>query len=583
MRVLALDAGTSSIKAVLANIEEATGAATVELSHVEPLPPPLNSEMDASIWWSAALTAIDCVLMRPAAKGEVVDCITLSGQMQSTLLIQQDGTPLRNALIYSDTRATAEAAQIEEAIGRERLLSEVTNWKGAASTLAKLVWLLAHEADAVDQCAAVCLSAHEYLFFRLTGGRAMTDATNASVTGLLQKDAAELGWARALLRDAGLPQALVDKLPAVGSGPDLLAPLSTSAAASLSSTEAVSVGTTRICLGSGDLGSTTVGALGAALLSSSMPSPSSPPSLPHADTYCYLGTSGWVATVRSETDAANCDAFSVRHPTAASMRILAAPMTTAGGNVRWLCRLLYPGLPDNEALAAFEAEAAAATPTCDGLLYLPYLQGERCPVNDPNARACFVGLGPDTTRAHMCRAVLEGICFAVRSLLSLLPAEAATCTPHHLLTSNLAGAIAAARDKKAAHFSFPESLVAVTLPPLVLVGGVASSKVLATTLAAVLQREIRVSNSPSHVPALGAAAIALAALAEQDHPGTAAGTAPTPPTSSPTFESYQPNANLERAYNAAYKRFCTLHPSLSETFSAHRRARDADGDERHES
>lgn len=541
--VLGLDAGTSSIKAVLVTID-GTGAATVEASHTQPLSPPTSgsgalmpgvSEMDASMWWEAALTAINHVLLQPTVKGKMVDCITLSGQMQSTLLIQQDGTPLRPALIYSDTRARGEAAQIEESIGHKRLKRELTNWKGAASTLAKLAWLLKHDADAIERCAAVCLSAHEYLYYRLTG-RVMTDATNASVTGLLQKDATELAWAAALLRDAGVPQSLIDKLPPIGRGAVLLAPLSTTAATSLSSgaSTCVSAGATRVCLGSGDLGSTTVGALGTALVSHAP----APHASTYCSTYCYLGTSGWVATVRSESDAAKCEAFRVSHPTSASMSIIAAPMTTAGGNVRWLCRLLYPGLPEAEALAAFEAEAAAAPPTCDGLLYLPYLQGERCPVNDPNAKACFVGLGPETTRAHMCRAVLEGICFAVRSLLPLLPAEEATST----------------------------------LPPLVLVGGVANSKVFVETLADVLQREIRVSPSPSHVPALGAAAIALAALAEAvDGEEGAVDVAEPPPstssTSSPTFESYQPEPNLERTYDAAHKRFCTLHPSLSETFS----------------
>ena len=155
--MLALDAGTSSIKAVLTSIDAATGAATVEAVHAEPLPPPVNSEMDAALWWDASVRALDAVITKGGGEG-TVDCITLSGQMQSTLLIRQDGTPLRNALIYSDVRATAEAAQLEASIGLERMQEELTNWKGAASTLAKLVWMLSHEADAIDGCAAVCLS-----------------------------------------------------------------------------------------------------------------------------------------------------------------------------------------------------------------------------------------------------------------------------------------------------------------------------------------------------------------------------------------------------------------------------------------
>ena len=101
-------------------------------------------------------------------------------------------------------------------------------------------------------------------------------------------------------------------------------------------------------------------------------------------------------------------------------------MTTAGGNLHWLAALLFgEATPAAQALAALDAEAAAAPPGCGGLLFLPYLCGERCPVADPAARACFVGLGRGSSRPHMCRAVLEGLCFAVRSLLPLLEEEGA--------------------------------------------------------------------------------------------------------------------------------------------------------------
>ena len=164
-------------------------------------------------------------------------------------------------------------------------------------------------------------------------------------------------------------------------------------------------------------------------------------------------------------------------------------MTTAGGNVRWSAAAVAGA--DADALARVEAEAAAAR-QLQRLLYLPYLQGERCPVDDPHARACFVGMGAGTNRSAMCRAVLEGICFAVRSLLPLLPEEPAAFVAHDDAVAELQAQIATAEALRrqgpvgparcAARFlSFGEGDAAVdeAPPPLVLVGGVANSRVLA--------------------------------------------------------------------------------------------------------
>lgn len=577
VRVLSIDAGTSSIKVIMARLD---GAATwkVEKSYAEPLAPPHcnrhipgSSEQDANTWWTAMVVAVKAVL----GSGNV-DYVSLSGQMQSCLLVTADGSTIRPALLYSDTRATVEAEALEASLGRDRLLREATNWKGAASSLPKLCWLLAHEGENCHRADHICLSAHDYLFWRLTGVVA-TDPTNASVTGLLHAGGGDgdsnhderLEWAFSLLADAGLPPDLIAKLPPVRRASNCLAPLSASAAAALGDGSGVLAGA-KVCLGSGDLGSTTVGALG-------LRPPSSAAGLSAledindrcADSYCYLGTSGWVATVRSEADSTSgCErAFKVHHPFA-GVRILAAPMTTAGGNVRWLCGLLFPGVAEEAALSSFESEARKAPAGCDGLLYLPYLQGERCPVSDPDARACFVGMGPHTGRAHMCRAVLEGIAFAVRSLLPLLPAERSTYKPHAHLTPVLGSAIEDATWRGAGSYSFEPGMIEEILPPIALVGGVANSHVLATALASVLNREVRVVAAPSHVPALGAAALAVAAAghtvsATEEKVGAQL-------RGAAQYSSFHPNPNQLSTYSAAYKRFCGLHPSLQETFSGAR-------------
>ena len=238
----------------------------------------------------------------------------------------------------------------------------------------------------------------------------------------------------------GLLPALCEQPGAPGG----VAPLSAAAARELGVPRLAGV---PVCHGSGDLGATTVGALGSGSFGGGSGSGGG-----GVATYCYLGTSGWVATTcaAEERCRAAPRAFRLRHPSPTAS-ILAAPMTTAGGNLHWLAALLFgEATPVAQALAAIDTEAAAAPPGCGGLLFLPYLCGERCPVADPAARACFVGLGRGSSRPHMCRAVLEGLCFAVRSLLPLLEEEGAEeegtgMAPAPLDLEALAAAIADAR------------------------------------------------------------------------------------------------------------------------------------------
>lgn len=543
-RYLSIDLGTSSVKAAI--VTSTSEGWQVEATAAEPLPQPSaqgsllgSSQQDAEMWWNAT----KLVIGRLATPNDPI-AITLSGQMQAVVLIAADGLPLRPAMLYSDTRATCEAEQLEACVGRDRLLKLATNWKGAASTMPKLRWLLANEPALVERCDAICLSAHDFIFRRLTG-RAATDPTNASTTGLVRAGSTD-AYAEELLAEAGISSGLISKLPPICQGSAATASLSASAADALDG--AIAAGT-RVCLGSGDLGTTTVGALGVHT---------------GAATYCYLGTSGWVATVRDAADAPQCDAFQVSHPLGGRL-ILAAPMTTAGGNVRWLCGLLFAGMDETAALAAFEEEAATASAGCNGLLFLPYLRGERCPVSDPHAKACFIGMGPETTRGCMCRAVLEGVCFAVRSLMPLLPADKARYLEHAAAEPTIKAAIKAGAEQHdnlgSGSFAFAEAtlewMLRENLPPLHLVGGVANSRVAAQTLANVLNREVRVPQiGPSHVPALGAAALAAAAMGEP------------PPHALDAVDSFSPDAELVALYDGVYEQFATLHPALKGIFQA---------------
>ena len=666
MTILSIDAGTSSVKAVLASHSTEGGwlvHAQAVASHDPPTPGAAGEmEQDPASWWSSLARAVQ--ELGSTENLEEVEAIGLSGQMQSVILVDGTGIALRPALLYSDTRATAEAAELEASLGESRLREETLNWKGPASVLPKLLWLHRHEPAALQAAAAIHLSAHDYLFMRLAAGGAeaaeiaplteegapappagpvaqlveaatakakptwshplpttwrdrqqqqrpgggggggphVTDATNASTTGLLLAGTAGDGgggggWAEALLHDAGLPRWL----------PRLLPTLAACASAPLCDAAAIAFGCPAlagvpVCAGSGDLGAATVGALGLGLgtagdagrvAGGDDDDDDGPTGTGDARTYCYLGTSGWVATTRRASllrdaaarTAAAPRAFWLRHPSPARC-IAAAPMTTAGGNLGWLASTLLgrssSGGVGGDAFALIDDEAAAAPACCDGLLFLPYLCGERCPVSDPHARACFVGLGLGSTRAHLCRAVLEGICYAVRSLLPLLPSDddgdgdgdgddadgdaAAAAAPLPLDMAELAAAIAAARRDGRAQYTYtPPAPPAAPPPPpppppLVLVGGVARSRVLPQLLSDILQRRVHVPSAPEHAPALGAAALAAATLGRG---GAHAGALPPPPPE----RVFAPDAALAAAYDHGFECFCRVHPALSETFA----------------
>ena len=534
--LLALDAGTSAVKALL--VSPVRGGWKLHARAVRPLREPDSLpgggvEQSPEEWWQAAVHAAREVIEAVGASADV-RTVSLSGQMQSVILCSRDAVALRPALLYSDSRASAEATHLEEQLGRERLLAETANWKGAVSVLPKLLWLQRHEPDALESAVHVLLGAADYLFARLTrdGGdgsgdhRAppapdalpalLTDYTNAATTGLLS--AAGGDWHDSLLEQAGLLSVRA-KLPALAAPADAVLPLSTAAAAALGIADGARV---RVCHGAGDLGTTTVGALAALGGACS-------------GTYCYLGTSGWVACAGAGAiDAPR--AFGVRHPYAGHS-IAAAPMTTAGAHLGWAGRLLFPEAKDEgSAIGMVEAEAKCAAPDAGGVLFLPYLGGERCPIEDPNARACWIGMSAATRRPELCRAVILGICFALRSLLQLLPERPPL-------------------DSIASGSSANGSAIA-------LVGGAARSHVLAQCLADVLQRCIIVPAHPQDIPALGCAEIAAEALGLRQ---TSEAAAADVRAGGVAFEA-TPNAAMAPSLDAMFQAFCGAHPGLRETF-----------------
>lgn len=378
---LALDIGTTGTKAAL--LDEA-GAVLRSAYRSYPTHTAEGGivEQDVRDWWTAAAEAVR------ELEASKADAIAITGQMQNVILLGADREPVRPVILYSDSRAHAEAAAVQAAVGQDTLRRLTGNDQEAGSLIAKLRWLLAHEPESLDRATTLLLGAADAVVYRLTGVAAC-DSTTASTTGLMQLDGRSwLGDED--LRRCGLTgtDRLFASLRPGGSEIGVVRP---EAAAEWQVRAGIPV-----YLGPGDAGAATLGA-GSGL-----------PGYP----YAYIGTSGWVAFTSEQAGRPETGVFTLAHPQAGQF-ICVAPLLTAAGNFDW-ARTLFQA----ESHAAMIDVALAQPPS--RLLYLPYLNGERSPFSDPFARGAFIGLEARHTQPDLARAVLEGVAFAYRHALDSL-------------------------------------------------------------------------------------------------------------------------------------------------------------------
>jgi xylulokinase len=296
---------------------------------------------------------------------------------------------LAPAILYSDTRSQTEIQDIHQKIGEDRLKQVTGNLQDASSLLAKLLWLKRHKPDIYARFKTVLFGAHDYIAWKLVGS-AHTDFTTAATTGLL--DIRQNTWALDIMRAIDLR---TDVLPQLVPSHTIDGYLTEDKAALLGFPAGCPV-----FHGSGDVGTTTLG--------SNAGEPGT--------TSCYLGTSGWIATTTANT-LANPDSgiFNLRHPDPAKL-IQVGPMLLAGGNIQWVIENISSFPQAENRYALLSDKAAEVKPGANGIIYLPYLSGERSPFRAPEARGGLIGLSRETTRADMYRAVLEGVAFAMRSI-----------------------------------------------------------------------------------------------------------------------------------------------------------------------
>ena len=384
---LGIDVGTGGTRAVLIDREgrvlasSASDHAPIHSAHIG------WAEQDPDDWWRAAREAIAGVMATASIAGREIESIGLTGQMHGCVMLDSGGHVLRPALIWCDQRTQPQCDWLNEKIGFERLIELTCNPALPNFTLTKLLWVRDHEPEIFSRISHV-LCPKDYVRYRLTGELAM-DMQEASGTLLL--DVTHRRWSTEVAEAAGIP---FSWLPRLFEGPEICARISPTGAGATG----LAAGTP-VAAGAGDQGA---GAVGMGILSPGSVS-------------ATIGTSG---VVFAATDSPAKDRLGRLHTFchAAPNRWHVMGVTNGAGlSLRYFRDTFAPDL-SYDALSSLAAQAPAGS---DGLLWAPYLFGERTPHLDPDARAAFVGITASHTRGHFIRAILEGVAFSLRDTLTL--------------------------------------------------------------------------------------------------------------------------------------------------------------------
>jgi xylulokinase len=385
--LLGLDVSTTAVKATLVS---ATGRVigVASTAHTLSTPHPLWAEQSPSDWWIGAQRSIHEVLGAAEARGVDVLAVGLTGQMHGLTLLDGHGEILRPAILWNDQRTARQCDEMRARIGKDRLIAICGNDALPGFTAPKILWVREHEPDVYSRVAHVLLP-KDYVRLRLTGMHA-TDKADGS--GMMLFDLHRRTWSPELLDALEIPAAW---MPEVFEGTEVTGYVTPEAATLTGLTAG-----TPIVAGGGDqaAGAVGVGAVRDSVIGFA------------------LGTSG-VVFAPSDTPiiepSGRLHAFCHAVP---DMWHLMGVTLSAAGSLHWYRDTFAPG----ESFDALVSEAASCPAGCDGLLFLPYLAGERTPYPDPLARGAFIGLTLRHTRAHLTRAVLEGVAYSLADCLGLV-------------------------------------------------------------------------------------------------------------------------------------------------------------------
>ena len=398
--LMGIDVSTTGVKALLIAPD---GQVIASANTEQPLstPSPLWSEQNPADWWRSTLASIKKALAQAGISGEEVAAVGLTGQMHGLTLLDQGGAVLRPAILWNDQRTAAQCIEIRERVGSKRLIELTGNDALTGFTAPKILWVRENEPEIYARVRHILLP-KDYIRYLLTGDFAVDCADGA---GTLLFDIKTRNWSPEVLDTLDIP---LNWLPKVFEGSQITGMI-TAEAAALTGLKAG----TPVAGGGGDQAAQAVG-VGAV----------------HPGIVALtLGTSGVVfATTNGPFVEPEGRLHAFCHSVPGRWHLMGV-MLSAAGSLRWYRDVMAPGQDYDSLLAPAEK----VQPGCEGLLFLPYLTGERTPYPDPLARGAFVGLTIRHGPAHMTRAVLEGVAFGLRDSFELMKSTglASLCRRHH--------------------------------------------------------------------------------------------------------------------------------------------------------
>jgi len=384
--LLGIDIGTSSTKAVLIDLSGKLLASSQSEYQIDS-PHPGWAEQHPETWWAAVKQTVNAVLSQSEATPREIAGIGLSGQMHGTVLLDKNTSLLRPAVIWADRRSRKQCAAVRELLGEERMRELAGNSLSPGFMAATLLWLKENEPGAFSRVATIFLP-KDYIRFKLTGQLA-TEVTDASSTLLL--DVRRRTWSEELLH---LVDISAEQLPPLHESQDVVGTVTKLAAEDVGLAAGIPV-----VAGGGDQ---SMAAIGNGVVE-------------EGTALSTIGTGGqlFTPTKTFKTDP-HLRLHSFCHALSGMWHLMGA-ILSAGLSLKWFRDKLSPG----KDYAAIDEAASSVPPGSEGLIFLPYLLGERTPHLDPSAKGCFIGLTVHHSFAHLARAVMEGVAFAMKDCLDL--------------------------------------------------------------------------------------------------------------------------------------------------------------------
>ncbi|SDL50917.1 xylulokinase [Halarsenatibacter silvermanii] len=491
--LLGLDIGTSSVKGVLVN-EKAelvlTGSSEQDLSN----PRPGWAEQDPEIWWESTVEVIKNILNQMEISSENIAGISLSGQMHSAVFLDRDMKVIRPAILWSDTRTSSQCQEIYERVGGlENLLENVGNPALEGFTAPKILWLKQNEPENYRRTDCLLLP-KDYLRFRLTGEAAM-EYSDAAGTLLLDIESKE--WSHQILEKLEITPEI---MPPLMSSIDVGGEIRPEVADKLGLAEG-----TPVIAGGAD---NACGAVGSGIIKTGR-------------SMVSIGSSGVVLAHTDEPEPDEEGRIHLFNHARPNSWYMMGVMLSAGMSMSWIKESMYDEEYNYDEINRMASEVE---PGSEGLIFLPYLYGERTPHADADARGVFFGLSARHDQSHFFRSVMEGVCFGIRDSLELIKA----------------------RD--------------IELEEVRVIGGGARSKVWQQILADVLNEEISLINVEEG-PAFGAALIAgvgTEVFADFEEACSKALS---------VVDRVKPDPEAVKKYEKYYSLYKSLYPSLKDRFA----------------